>query len=352
MNNYLLITVFNLLFESVFNKFHMILGKQCQDDHEQCKNWAKAGFCTLSPDPMLTTCANSCGICNGVCKDNFPDCPGWAKNGFCLRTEGNTDHEINFMWNNCKKSCGICTGGMFVKEFTNITKNEMYETKNALLSLAPTTKPPTETTTTETTTTSNVLTTSTTTPTPSTTTPTEIITTEGPTVITKGGISTPSKKFIGITTFYCMMLLAITENKRCLSSLYFLSMLYNEESELKFFSSGQQYMVVCILLHFLYRQGVLCKDRSRHCKSWAEDGRCDTDRWVHDNCLLSCNRNKICDKEIIKPVGKFINITLQNLSSKMLQNFMIINVKVIWVFTSILHPCYCRSLHSSTWSSR
>ena len=51
---------------------------------------------------------------------------------------------------------------------------------------------------------------------------------------------------------------------------------------------------------------MLCKDRSKYCKEWANDGRCDTDRWVYNNCMLSCKRFTICDQEIIKPIGKHL----------------------------------------------
>lgn len=53
-------------------------------------------------------------------------------------------------------------------------------------------------------------------------------------------------------------------------------------------------------------KGVLCKDRSKYCKAWANDGRCDTDRWVFDNCMLSCRRFTICDRTMIKPIGEEI----------------------------------------------
>ena len=98
---------------SYVTNFHLILKGKCQDRHEHCESWATHGFCTMNPDPMLKTCPDSCGICNEVCKDNFPDCPGWAKYGFCRRTAKNTEGVIKFMWNNCKKACGVCTTGSY-----------------------------------------------------------------------------------------------------------------------------------------------------------------------------------------------------------------------------------------------
>lgn len=58
--------------------------------------------------------------------------------------------------------------------------------------------------------------------------------------------------------------------------------------------------------NYFHIQGVLCKDRSKYCKDWANDGRCDTDRWVYDNCLKSCKRFTVCDRYMIKPIGKFV----------------------------------------------
>jgi hypothetical protein len=90
-------------------------GGQCQDYNEHCKRWARDGFCTLAPDPMLTTCPESCRICSEVCKDDLPDCPAWAYYGFCLRTVKNSNHVVRFMLNKCKQSCGVCTPGIVQK---------------------------------------------------------------------------------------------------------------------------------------------------------------------------------------------------------------------------------------------
>jgi hypothetical protein len=91
-------------------------GGQCEDQHKHCKSWAEHDHCSLSPDPMLTTCPKSCGLCSEEfkCKDEdvYPDCPAWADYGFCLRTVRNSDNVVKFMLNNCKKSCGVCTPGI------------------------------------------------------------------------------------------------------------------------------------------------------------------------------------------------------------------------------------------------
>ena len=112
--NYNRFTVF-LKGETIFTIINLNSGGRCEDQHQNCKDWAKANFCTLSPDPMLKTCPKSCGICNKVCKDDNPHCSAWAEHGHCLRTSKNTDQTINFMLINCKKSCGVCTPGIILK---------------------------------------------------------------------------------------------------------------------------------------------------------------------------------------------------------------------------------------------
>ncbi|XP_028395190.1 zinc metalloproteinase nas-13-like [Dendronephthya gigantea] len=194
------------------------LKAQCRDGHVHCVSWAKAEFCELSPDPMLSTCPKSCGVCDEPCVDGFRDCPGWADYGYCV---SRVSRIKDFMLNHCKLSCSICTP-------------------------ATTTKPPTTTTTPPPTTTPKPATRQRVTRPP---TIEQIITTPKSSTnkpVTRNGISTPTKKFTG----------------------------------------------------------VLCKDRSKYCKAWANDGRCDTDRWVFDNCMLSCKRFSICDREMIKPIGE------------------------------------------------
>ena len=94
----------------------MIAGAHCQDQHTNCKSWATAGSCTLSPDPMLTTCPKSCGVCKEVCKDKKSDCLAWADLGYCRRTAKSEVHLIQYMLKNCKKSCGVCTSDIVTKK--------------------------------------------------------------------------------------------------------------------------------------------------------------------------------------------------------------------------------------------
>ena len=55
--------------------------------------------------------------------------------------------------------------------------------------------------------------------------------------------------------------------------------------------------------------GVPCLDRSSDCKVWAASGRCKTDTWVNDNCLISCGRFDICTCVVptLQPIGTFLS---------------------------------------------
>ena len=101
-------------------------GDKCKDQYIHCVSWAAAGFCTLSPDPMLTVCPESCDVCTEVCEDNprySRDCPAWADYGYCIRSPTSTDHVIMFMLNNCRKSCGVCSPGIdFISFYCNMNK--------------------------------------------------------------------------------------------------------------------------------------------------------------------------------------------------------------------------------------
>ncbi|CAB3982231.1 zinc metallo ase nas-13-like [Paramuricea clavata] len=205
-------------------------GGKCQDQHQHCKSWAKANFCELSPDPMLTSCPESCGVCGKVCQDEYKDCPAWADYGYCIRKPGTSDHIIKFMLSSCRKSCAVCIPAPTTKPTTKPTTT-LPPTTTPKPTTKPATRPPTKA--------RPVATKPVTTQEPHTTTK----------VITKNGISIPSTKFTG----------------------------------------------------------VLCKDRSKYCKDWANDGRCDTDRWVYDNCLKSCRRYTVCDRYMIKPIGRCSN---------------------------------------------
>ena len=87
----------------------------CKDTHKNCKSWANAGFCDMSPDPMLKVCPESCKICNDEkCQDapNYKtQCPAWADNGYCTYTGDKANHMVKFMMKNCRKSCDLCAPG-------------------------------------------------------------------------------------------------------------------------------------------------------------------------------------------------------------------------------------------------
>ena len=105
-------------------------GGQCEDQHKHCKNWAENDHCSLSPDPMLTTCPKSCGACSEECKDEEAyrsDCPAWADYGYCLRTVKNSNI-LKFMLKNCKKSCGVCTPGIDLKNLICYNPCTRYST--------------------------------------------------------------------------------------------------------------------------------------------------------------------------------------------------------------------------------
>lgn len=49
--------------------------------------------------------------------------------------------------------------------------------------------------------------------------------------------------------------------------------------------------------------GFICVDRSEFCNEWRKDGRCKTDAWVQNNCLVECKRSDICDITPYLPTG-------------------------------------------------
>ena len=102
----------------------LFLGENCRDTHIHCKSWANAGYCTLSPDPMLKVCPESCAVCDKKCEDNQDyrsDCPGWADYGYCVRGPNTPDYILTFMKTNCMKSCGVCTSGkVFIRNLAII----------------------------------------------------------------------------------------------------------------------------------------------------------------------------------------------------------------------------------------
>lgn len=66
----------------------------CQDQHNACGDWAKAGHCSSNAAYMIKECPTSCGICSPTCKDVHEDCPGWTRAGAC-------GENPTFMLKNC-----------------------------------------------------------------------------------------------------------------------------------------------------------------------------------------------------------------------------------------------------------
>ena len=81
----------------------VVLGGICNDNRNDCANWARGGECTgENAEYMALTCPLSCGICTHSCSDTDVSCADWAKNGEC---ESNPDTMLRI----CPTSCGLCT---------------------------------------------------------------------------------------------------------------------------------------------------------------------------------------------------------------------------------------------------
>lgn len=88
----------------------------CEDEEEECAEWAKLGECEANPNYMLQKCQKSCGTCadstaernkkirslsKSNCVDSNEECDKWASQGEC-------DANPNYMLSSCKKSCFVC----------------------------------------------------------------------------------------------------------------------------------------------------------------------------------------------------------------------------------------------------
>jgi len=81
----------------------------CEDEHDDCSDWASRGECKSNPKYMLSNCCKSCkkggsggsARSGGSCKDSNAQCSSWAQRGECRNNPG-------WMLKNCKKSCKKC----------------------------------------------------------------------------------------------------------------------------------------------------------------------------------------------------------------------------------------------------
>ncbi|XP_046845051.1 zinc metalloproteinase nas-14-like [Xenia sp. Carnegie-2017] len=238
-------------------------GGGCSDQHIHCENWATNGHCTLAPDPMLKFCPKSCSVCDKPCENKYPeDCPDWAAYKYCVHKK-----HRSFMIKNCEKSCGICQD--FTKSTTRATIPTTIATKPRTRATRPprtrTTRPPRTMATRPPTRATRPPTRATRPPTTRATRPPTTRATRPPTT----RATRPTTKATTPTTR------AIRQGERRLPS-------------------GKY-------------TGVLCADRSPNCKAWAKANRCRTDRWVFDNCMLSCQRFTVCDRKIIQPEGSCVD---------------------------------------------
>jgi len=78
----------------------------CSDRNQYCPDWAASGECERNPGWMQENCRLSCGVCSGPpappppapCTDNNAGCAAWAASGECEANPG-------WMLENCCQSC-------------------------------------------------------------------------------------------------------------------------------------------------------------------------------------------------------------------------------------------------------
>uniref|UniRef100_A0A7S4KAU0 ShKT domain-containing protein n=1 Tax=Odontella aurita TaxID=265563 RepID=A0A7S4KAU0_9STRA len=81
-----------------------LLMNPCADGHDRCAEWAGLGECDKHLQYMQNNCQKSCGVClpDGTpCSDNHEKCGRWAERGECAANP-------KYMHRNCKKSCEVC----------------------------------------------------------------------------------------------------------------------------------------------------------------------------------------------------------------------------------------------------
>ncbi|XP_078351704.1 uncharacterized protein LOC144636382 [Oculina patagonica] len=81
---------------------------ECDDQHTECRSWAKKGMCEEQPSKMDSWCPWSCHKCapelmvtHKGCRDHSSSCKDWAKNGDCM-------NKPVFMTAFCRWTCKHC----------------------------------------------------------------------------------------------------------------------------------------------------------------------------------------------------------------------------------------------------
>jgi len=97
-------------------------GYKCHDKVDKCQKWKDNQGCrtdldfVIDPDEpdngransgvmfdfMTGACMETCDLCGEKgCRDEHPDCPDWARQGYCVI-------KADFMAHTCRESCGVC----------------------------------------------------------------------------------------------------------------------------------------------------------------------------------------------------------------------------------------------------
>jgi len=82
----------------------------CTDSNNNCASWAENGECKKNPDYMLVNCCKSCKGGTSNCADKDTQCPTW-KDQYC-----EDPSYVDWMAENCAKTCGKCGGVTVVKD--------------------------------------------------------------------------------------------------------------------------------------------------------------------------------------------------------------------------------------------
>lgn len=110
---------FGTLFKAMFNRSSS--SSSCVDDTDSCREWAAAGECIANPEFMLSSCARSCGKCDGVRaverRPRRPGCADEADYGCAARAaRGECDSDKGEMLFRCPESCRVCQWSSLLRE--------------------------------------------------------------------------------------------------------------------------------------------------------------------------------------------------------------------------------------------